>query len=382
MTGQKAGAAAAGRIPELDGIRGMAVTMVIAYHYISAVPRPASSGFLHYFQACFRIGWCGVDLFFVLSGFLIGGILLDAKGSPSYFRTFYIRRFHRILPIYYLWIGIYFLMAFSSFRHLPAPLEIAPLRWTLVPVFVFFIQNLVPKQLPGFSARWFGPLWSLAVEEQFYLTMPAVVRFLSKRWLGIFLCLTILCAPVARVAAYFLSPTHTVQLVATPCRADDLAMGVLLAVAWRDQRWRERIHNHRKLFRTILLGLLIGVLYLAVWSPSPYGLTAAVWGYSCLGAFFTGILLLALVAPGGAWAAFCRWGVWGNIGKVSYCMYVIHLAVDGFCHAFLLSSVEDISTPRSFAVTLLAAGLTWGIARISWRFFEAPLVRRGHAYRY
>jgi peptidoglycan/LPS O-acetylase OafA/YrhL len=382
VTGQRAGTSAPGRIVELDGIRGMAVTLVILYHYFSAVPQETSAGVLTYFQACFRIGWSGVDLFFVLSGFLIGGILLDAKGSPRYFRTFYIRRFHRILPIYYLWIGIYFLMAFTSFQHLPTPLKIVPLQWTLVPIFILFVQNLVTKQLPGFSSRWFGPLWSLAVEEQFYLLMPCLVRFLSRRWLVALLCLTILCAPVARVAAYYWSPTHTAQAVATPCRADALAMGVLLALAWRDELWRGRIHNHRKLFWTLLLGLLIGVLYFAIWNSSQYALMTSALGYSCLDAFFTGILLLALIVPGGYWAAFCQWPIWGNIGRVSYCMYVIHLAVNAFCHAFFLSSAEKISTPSSFAVTLLAAGVTWAVAKISWRYFESPLVRRGHAYRY
>src|ERR1700680_175631 len=93
-----------GRIPELDGIRGTAIGVVLFYHYIYLITRVRPASVLSYIMAPGRLGWSGVDLFFVLSGFLIGGILLDARETSNYFRTFYVRRVHRILPIYYLWI--------------------------------------------------------------------------------------------------------------------------------------------------------------------------------------------------------------------------------------------------------------------------------------
>src|SRR6266853_6247934 len=94
-----------GRVPELDGIRGIAIGMVIAGHFFEIVSRPGSR--LAYALVPLRLTWSGVDLFFVLSGFLIGGILLDARDSPTYFRTFYMRRVFRILPVYYTWILLY-----------------------------------------------------------------------------------------------------------------------------------------------------------------------------------------------------------------------------------------------------------------------------------
>src|ERR1700675_5176478 len=125
------------RIPELDGIRGMAIAMVIVWHYFSA---PAiANGFpegsaLAYLQAACRLAWSGVDLFFVLSGFLIGGILLDSRDSPNYFRTFYTRRFFRIVPLYaIIFVGSFLFKKFLDtligprfFFMYPKPLPWAP----------------------------------------------------------------------------------------------------------------------------------------------------------------------------------------------------------------------------------------------------------------
>lgn len=370
------------RILQLDGLRGLAVVLVVLYHYFFLDLTPLQGRFLPYIQVPFRMGWCGVDLFFVLSGFLIGGILLDAKGSHRYFQTFYLRRFHRIFPVYYLWIGVYFLIAFTSLRYLLGPLKFGAGKWSIVPTYVFFVQNLVKKQLSPFSAAWLSPLWSLAVEEQFYLVMPLLVRFFSKRWLLAVLLTTIACAPVARMIVFHWSAQHTAQYVATPCRADALAMGVLLALGWRQENWKSRFVGHGKLLYTIALILLVPVAYLAIYHSSPYDYATSVWGLSCLDAFFATLLLLVLAVPRGRCAAFFRWSLLTEIGGISYCVYVTHQAVNAICHANFISLYQSITTVSSVGITLLAVGITWTIAKISWRYLESPMVRRGHAYRY
>lgn len=98
------------RIPELDGVRGLAILLVIFYHYTNGEALTRANGLAYYVERSASFGWSGVNLFFVLSGFLIGGILMDARGSRSFFRTFYIRRFFRIIPIYYLWIWLYIVL--------------------------------------------------------------------------------------------------------------------------------------------------------------------------------------------------------------------------------------------------------------------------------
>src|ERR1039457_4659242 len=97
-----------GRLPELDGVRGLAILLVLICHYLIEPSQVGAGTWKAYALAAFRLTWSGVDLFFVLSGFLIGGILYDARDSDSYFKTFYIRRIHRIFPIYFMWIACFF----------------------------------------------------------------------------------------------------------------------------------------------------------------------------------------------------------------------------------------------------------------------------------
>ena len=378
------GKPSSGRIPELDGLRGMAILMVILYHFISMSPVAPPNRLVHGLQIAFQMGWAGVDLFFVLSGFLIGGILLEAKGSPRYFRTFYLRRIHRIFPIYYIWIVAYFLLAFTPLLHWVGPLGIAVDKLTIIPVYILFLENTAWSRGPAFRTGWLSGLWSLAVEEQFYLIMPAVVRFLSRRALVISLFLAIFGAPAARILVYkYIVPSHgAAPYILTPCRADALAMGVLLAVIWREERWKTWLHSHVGWLYGILGLLLAGVLYLNFIGETQYGYTMTVWGYSCLDSFFAMLLLLALVVPRGFWASICRWPILIELGGISYCVYIIHGAVYEFCHSLLSTPSSGISSIRALVATVFAAAITWVIAKLSWRYLEHPMIRRGHRLRY
>src|SRR5712672_2069149 len=139
-----ASSAPTGRILQLDGLRGMAVILVVLYHYSLDLVLPTGS-FLTYLKIPFRMGWCGVDLFFVLSGFLIGGILLDARESPKYFQVFYMRRVHRILPIYYLWVSLFVVLEFGASRWLPAPLMVSADSFHALPFYYLFLQNFISQ---------------------------------------------------------------------------------------------------------------------------------------------------------------------------------------------------------------------------------------------
>src|SRR5260370_30236825 len=167
------------RILELDGLRGLAILLVILCHYVGN-PNHAPLGFWpHRFLSAFAVGWSGVDLFFVLSGFLIGRVLPDARNSPHYFRAFYMRRIFRILPIYYLWTLLFSATATVVLVFFPCRLGVTSGDLLRVPVQLLFLQNFWPGML-RFTWMWFAVTWSLAVEEQFYLLAPPLIRYLSR----------------------------------------------------------------------------------------------------------------------------------------------------------------------------------------------------------
>ena len=383
-----------GRIVELDGLRGMAILFVLLFHYVAdqgvwinagAGAEPGS--LLDHFQRLFAAGWAGVDLFFVLSGFLIGGILLDARASPRYFGTFYARRFYRIIPLYYLWIAAFFLLILTplrgALRGLPGLFSGNPEKWSTVPVYFLFLQNSVQMMHGNFGTAWLGQLWSLAIEEQFYLLMPLAVRFLPLRKLVPLLLLAVIGAPIARVAFMHLVPQHpAAPYVLTLCRADALSIGVLLAAAWRNREWKDRFLRYRTWALILCCLPLTATAFLMFLNPSPYSRAAAAWGFSAIDASCAVLLIVAVLFPSGPWASVCRWPLLVELGRLSYCLYVIHQAVNLICHEAILGATPRFLDWRSAGVTILAALLAYCVARLSWGFFENPSLRRGHAYQY
>jgi peptidoglycan/LPS O-acetylase OafA/YrhL len=164
------------RIPELDGLRGLAILLVVICHYVGDADHAGLGYWPHHFLSALSVGWSGVDLFFVLSGFLIGGILLDSRNSSQYFKTFYVRRIHRILPIYYAWIAIYVLIVGANIYLARGRSAVTGQELRVVPVYFFFLQNMIYSPSP-FQWKWFAVTWSLAVEEQFYLLAPPAPSF-------------------------------------------------------------------------------------------------------------------------------------------------------------------------------------------------------------
>jgi peptidoglycan/LPS O-acetylase OafA/YrhL len=370
------------RIVPLDGLRGIAILLVLLFHCIGNTSFPAAGGILYYLQHITLIGWTGVDLFFVLSGFLIGGILLAARDSAGYFQSFYARRVFRILPIYYLWIGIYFLVAFTPLAHWGAPLGIVRDKWTIIPVYGLFVQNLAWVRGPAFWSAWLSSLWTLAVEEQFYLLIPLLIRFLSRRAITNVLLLAIFGAPLLRILAFlFFADTHpSAPYILTPCRMDSLAMGVLLALVWRDEKSQAWIRKRIAWLCAITGLLFLGFLYFAVMDPSPYDFQMCAWGFSCIDAFFASLLLLVLAAPHGLWARICSVRFLTSLGGISYCIYIIHASILALCHSLLSTVPDGISTPSALLATLLALALTGLVAKISWRYLESPMIRIGHRF--
>lgn len=356
--------------------------LVIFFHYLGETAGSIHNPFFRYLNRGFGIGWIGVDLFFVLSGFLIGGILMTAKESKNYFKTFYLRRIHRIFPLYYAWLGIYTAVVIAGLYLGYTSFNASFLDVSHLPRYALFFQNLYGAKTP-LQVVWLAPTWSLAVEEQFYLLTPVIVRFLSERHLKIVLLAIVTLAPIARLLTFLFVPNgHYLALILTPCRADSLAMGMLAAVAVRSPAFWSFIENRPGLIRKVpYLGALL-ILASCRWLALPKDIWNTTLGLSFVGAFFSCLVLFVIIDPDGLPARFARNKFLRQAGALSYCMYMIHNTLNLLVHQFFSRSPAELHDWKDGAIFLLAAVLTWGIASLSWKFFEGPLMRRGHKYHY
>jgi peptidoglycan/LPS O-acetylase OafA/YrhL len=370
-------------IPELDGIRGLAIGMVVIYHYFIQIGVAPRGTLLWYVLLPGRLGWSGVDLFFVLSGFLIGGILLDARESSNYFKVFYTRRFFRIVPVYALFLICFFLLAyFTGAGRIPKLQWITQgaLPWASL---VFFLQNI----WMAFADVWGPPVisitWSLAVEEQFYLTLPLLVRFFAKKRLVQILVEGLGAAFILRVALYSFFPklSHA-WFVLMPCRADALLFGVLAAMAFREQRWREWLQTHRRLLRIAMLLLAIGIPWFTQMYYAPYGFGTAALGLTCIAACYVLFLVYAVAFPGSRMSGFLRWTWLRKLGGLAYGVYLFHQIIFHVIFGLIWGHEPILTTYSQVAVALLALGVTVLVCQISWTFFEKPLIAMGHRNSY
>lgn len=218
------------RVPALDGVRGLAILLVILYHGMTMTRNhPLDRVLIDIAGSC----WTGVDLFFLLSGFLITGILLDTKASPNFFKNFYGRRFVRIFPLYYLSLVFLFYIYTPMFE--PTNKDLRLLQdnqfW-----FWSHLSNFWMAARGGFPrAGYLNQYWSLAIEEQFYLIWPALVFFLDRKRLR-FICITCFFAALGLRTALLLSGAGAVSTyVSFATRMDALTLGALIAILVREK---------------------------------------------------------------------------------------------------------------------------------------------------
>ncbi len=274
------------RLKSLDGLRGIAVLSVIAFHTLRVTGQEGLWG--RAFSRLQETAWAGVDLFFVLSGFLITGILLDTRNSPNYFKTFFARRTLRIFPLYYgvLAVAIIAVPAILGPAHLPDlyPRLLANQVW-LWTYTANYLQATGAHTLPGF-----GHFWSLAIEEQFYWFWPAVVYFASRRKL-FHICLVVcLTSPVLRlVLIEFAGIREWAIRQYTFTRADALLAGALVAVLVREP---ELLRQFRGLIIAAIGFSSVALTAIAIRNHYlPYEATeTVVLGYSCLAVLFAAVI--------------------------------------------------------------------------------------------
>jgi peptidoglycan/LPS O-acetylase OafA/YrhL len=379
-------------MPALDGIRGVAILLVMICHLSEQFQ--FSNPLLRFFKAVAFAGWTGVDLFFVLSGFLITGILFDAKGGRAYFRNFYARRTLRIFPLYYVTLAILFVLAPAiSQKYMNAgwsSQNYALSRHYWAWYCTYFVDFLVAWK--GFLFA--GHFWTLAVEEHFYLVWPLLVHRLPHRKLISISLFLIAAALVLRFYLAILGFPPTAIYVLTPCRMDGLALGAFLALTVRSP---DGLQTLVRLARRVLP--ISAILWIALMSMtgrwSQYGLIPQTAGYVVTELFYASVLVFTLASD--RLAAVMSIGPLRFLGKISYALYVFH----GFlffmlARSFALGVASHYSivfslmrrfiggplVPGSLMLWLdavvyitLAISLSAGTALLSWHILESPCLR-------
>jgi peptidoglycan/LPS O-acetylase OafA/YrhL len=363
-----------GREPVLDGIRGLAIALVLFHHCVvySGMSRDHVLDYL--VQRAGQTSWLGVDLFFVLSGFLITGILYDTRSSQHYFRNFYGRRALRIFPLYYTFLAGSFLvlpwfLAPESGRALTAGQA-----WYWLYLSNFDIAfNGWPDPLH------FGHFWSLAIEEQFYLVWPFVVYAFGRTQL---LRISAVCFAGALALRFlllnWLEPLANYVLM--PTRMDAFAAGAFVALVMRGP------DGLRSLGRWPI-GLLIGsfatlaaLLVMDVEKSTDFPVVRTV-GFSIIAAGFAALIAVALSWPAKSLLRrLFASGLPVMLGKYSYALYIFHQPImilmrDRGLSVALLPTLGGSSLPGLLLFSAIACGLTMLCALLSWRLIEHPCLR-------
>jgi peptidoglycan/LPS O-acetylase OafA/YrhL len=361
------------RIPALDGVRGLAIVLVLMHQF--NIMDPQASLPLRLLTATVEPGWIGVQLFFVLSGFLITGILLDAKNSQSFFGPFYRRRLQRIFPLYYLVLAVTFLVL-PRLTTWPASMLGAGhdhLRYWL------YLQNW-----PIWHSRGVGLLghtWSLAVEEQYYLVWPLAVWALTQRGLVRLSLAIVAGAFLLRVVLRATGVAPELIYSSTVTRADALAMGGLVAIAARRADGAAWLRRHLDRW-TVLLIAALAVVTVASHALSRKQIITQTFGYSILALAFAVLIAWAVLQSTTGASRLVAWLSWRPlraVGRVSYGMYLFHLPLHLYVTRVLLASTldGDGATPN----LALAAGyffaaslVVFVLAQLSWSLFEKRLL--------
>ena len=361
------------RIIELDGLRGLAVIFVLIHHYYTGVlpaALPPVLGFFRDLTAPFCLS--GVDLFFVISGFIVGGIVIDGVGEHGFFKRFYIRRATRILPLYFSMYGL-FLVATRVNQIHPNPMGLWLVKnnmplWS----YAIFMQNYYMALAGQAGGKFFAMAWSVATEEHFYLLFPVLLLWLGLRRVAMVCLALLLVCPIIRCLALE-HLTFFAAYAPFPSRADSISYGVLVAVAVR--RWPGAMRTKSAQIMLSAFCVLVGIL-LALNSLRIIVLgDAAV--FSFLAAFYALVISIGVVNRG-AIAPLLRSKILIFFGFISYALYMFHQTVNGLMHGFIFQHEPQMQSVAHFTVTSLSVAIAVGLAYLSSKYFEAPIRAAGY----
>jgi peptidoglycan/LPS O-acetylase OafA/YrhL len=355
--------------PGLDAIRALAISMVLWWHYIAAITK--ENRFPKLIQLLLDytgITWSGVDLFFVLSGFLITNLLFNLKNElkcKKYFINFYIRRIFRIFPPYFFLLLFHFILInHFEFKTLVNNIDSDFSMWE----YVFFVQNFSMVN-SGFGPYFLGATWSLSIEEQFYTILPFIIYFLPTRKLIYIFLLGIITAPFFR---FYFSNTELGSFVLLVSRMDSLFIGSLIAYFYYYNLYNQPADKIRKFSLCLLLliipfFILIKIKYnLHIGSPLLHTLLAFIYGL---------VVLYALLSKINTQKKIIYKYIITPLAKLSYMVYLIHEIVLSLCHQIFLNQKPEIYNFSTFAITIFSLFLTLLFSLFFYKWVESPLIR-------
>ena len=363
-------------IKPLDGLRSIAIILVLLWHFIACqVSGDLFGGKADKMNTLLSWTWSGVDLFFVLSGFLIGRILLHNRSSKNFFKAFYLRRVFRIFPPYYLvLIGLFvYQMVSNSSEWLTAGLH--PYY-----SYILYIQNFSMAFDGGYGGNWLSVTWSLAIEEQFYLIFPLMVYFISPKKIVRIAVMGILLAPIFRAISGPILDSWLGSYVLLPMRMDALLIGVVIAHLYLNGKLQEYFSKEKNLLLYMAGILLIAIVTLVVFGEMEK--TGGVYNHSLLGIFYGLILIYVLVAGDNKINQFLSIKIFSFLAKISYMVYLTHQIFTGLLHEIFADQRPQINNSKDAMITVASLVLTIAFSALSYYLFESPLMKLGRKYKY
>ena len=357
-----------GRITVLDGWRGFAIFIVVVHNGGAAMPVDGSL-VSTLTRSVLATGWVGVSLFFVLSGFLITGILLDTRRSPGFLRNFYVRRTLRIFPLYYATLVVAFVLV---------PLLVAPGEWTRTATreqvwFWTYLQNWTTwhTDLTGL-----GHFWSLAVEEQFYVVWPLLVLLFGTRAFPYVTATVVVGAFLARLVMHWGGLPNEALYQTTIARADALGVGALLAISWRREQWWTVVRAYRV---RLLVWVSVPLAFLIVANEGlePKDTEVLLYGQTLVAILF-GLALVITMDPAAGWerrlARWLNWSALRGLGKYSYAIYLVHLPVHFLLLPQVAPSLQGLSAAdravRIAIYGMVLLTISTALAVLAWHLLE------------
>lgn len=362
-------AARAQHIPALDGLRALAILLVIPHNtYLF----DDIHGWLIPFAWLANAGWTGVQLFFVLSGFLITRNLLDSRGSHNYYSAFFGRRILRIFPLYFL-VLIFFLLLLPQLVSLSPDIRgsYANQVWLWL-----FLSNWTAPY--GHEVFWFPHFWSLAVEEQFYFIWPAVIALTPTRRLVPVCTILMVIALTIRIAMVKAGAPPEAVYMFTVCRMDALACGALAAVLTGMPRVMSLVSQHGTKF--LLAAAVLMMAFIRVTSSySALNSGSLTVGQTVLALGMTGVVLVIVAGARTSIArgldTVLRLPPLRSIGKVSYGMYIFHMPVATVVGVRVKPYLKQLGVGFPVWYALSIAVCSYIVALISWHLLEKHFLR-------